>query len=182
MIVSVTSMAVLVPATAFMFDAFEWYSEVQSSLAINRQARLVFDLMQSGAKTATNGNDGKPYAYGLRGRKVAPTGTLRSNYMLQYASNNKTVTGDSFATLTVTCTAVSVPLPDCSAANQTKAVTGWMGDDVLLNSITRSVKNRTVEVTVTITDPFQAQRATNSKFATEIFRTVVTLNRDEVDP
>ena len=182
MVVSVTSMAVIAPAIAFMFDAYDWYAEIQSEIAVNREARQVFDLVGNGAKSATNGNDSKPYLYGIRGRKLAPSGALRSNYALQYQSNNLTAMGDSFAVMTVTCTAVAVPLLDCTAANQTKTVTGWIGNDLSLNSASRSAGNRTVEVIVTITDPFQAHRAANSATATETYRAVFTLNRDTADP
>ena len=182
MIVSVTSMAVIVPAIAFMFRAYGWYAEVQSELTVNREARQVFDLIGSGARSATNGNDGKPYLYGIRGRKAAPAGTLRTNYTLQYQSNNLTVTGDSLAGMNVTCTANAVPLPDCTAANQVKTVAGWIGNDLSLNSATRSAGNRTVEVTVTVTNPFQAQRTANAATASETYRTIYTLNRDTPDP
>ena len=182
MIASVASMAVIAPALAFMFDAYDWYAEVQSDLQLNREARQVFDLIGNGAKSATNGNDTKPYLYGIRGRKAKPAGTLRTNYTLQYQSNNLTMMGDSIASMTVTCTAVDVPLPDCTAANQTKTVAGWIGDDLSLNSTNRSAGSRTVEVTVTLTDPFQAQRAANPATATETYRTVFTLNRDTTDP
>jgi hypothetical protein len=165
-----------------MLNAYNWYAEVQSELALNREARQVFDLIGNGAKSPTTGNDLTPYLYGLRGRNTTPAGALRTNYALQYPSNNLTARGDSMAVMTITCTGVAVPLPDCTAANQTKTVSGWIGSDPLLNSATRSSGNRTVEVTVTVTDPFQAQRAVNPAMATETYRTVFTLNRDTADP
>ena len=183
MIASVASMAVIVPAIAVMFNALDWYAEIQSQIAINRAAREAFDLIGDGARTATAGNDGKPYAYGLRGRKAKPTGALRNNYTLRYQSNNKTVDGASFASITVTCSAVAAPLPDCTAAGQTKAVSGWIGSDVVLGTASRSIASgRTVEATITITDPFAAQRLPNPAMATQTYRTVFTLNRDIADP
>ena len=181
MIASVASMAVIAPAIAVMFNAFGWYAEIQSRIALNREARQAFDLIGSGAKASANGNDATPYLYGVRGRDVAPAGTLRSNYALQYQSNNLTANGDSVATMTVTCTAAGVPLPDC-AGNETKTVAGWIGNNLSLNSASRSVVGRTVETMVTITDPFQAQRAVNPAFASETYRTIFTLNRDIADP
>ena len=181
MIASVASMAVIAPAIAVMFNAFGWYAEIQSRIALNREARQAFDLIGSGAKSTANGNDTYPYLYGVRGRKTAPAGTLRSNYALQYQSNNLTANGDSVASMTVTCTVAGAPLPDC-AGNETKTVAGWIGNDLSLNSTSRSVVGRTVETTVTITDPFQAQRAVNPAFASETYRTIFTLNRDIADP
>jgi len=182
MIASVTSMFVIMPALVFMFRSYDWYTSVESELMLNRKARLVFDLIGNGARASTNGNDNTPNLYGIRGRHVAPNGnSLRSNYKLQYASNNLTVTGDALATQTVTCTASATPLPDCGAG-QTKTVTGWMGKNVLVNTSARVVAGRTIEVTITLTDPFQAQRADDPTSATQTYRTIYTLNRDTTDP
>lgn len=181
MIASVASMAVIAPAIAVMFNAFGWYAEIQSQIALNREARQAFDLIGNGAKASSNGNDAKPYLYGVRGRKAAPAGTLRSNYTLQYQSNNLTATGDSITSMTVTCTAAGVPLPDC-VGTETKTVAGWIGKDLSLNTATRSVVGRTVETMVTIGDPFQVQRAVNPTSASETYRTIFTLNRDIADP
>ncbi len=181
MIASVASMAVIAPAIAVMFSAFNWYAEIQSQIALNREARQAFDLVGNGAKMNGNGNDASPYLYGMRGRKAAPGGTLRSNYTLQYQSNNLTATGDSIAGMTVTCTSAGVPLPDC-VGTETKTVAGWVGDDLSLNTASRSVTGRTVETMVTISDPFQAQRTPNSASASATYRTIFTLNRDIADP
>jgi Tfp pilus assembly protein PilW len=182
MAASVASIAVIAPAIAFMLDAYDWYAEVQSELTLNREARQAFDLIGNGAKMATNGNDATPYLYGLRGRLAIPAVPLRANYSLQYASNNLTAKGDSIAGMTVTCTNSAQPFPDCATAGQIKTVAGWMGNDPVLNAATRSTANRTVEVTITLTDPFQAQRAVNPIMATETYRTIFTLNRDIADP
>jgi len=50
------------------------------------------------------------------------------------------------------------------------------------NAANRSVTGRTVETMVTISDPFQAQRAPNPAFASQTYRTIFTLNRDIADP
>src|SRR4051812_6806264 len=84
MIASVASMAVIAPAIAVMFHAFDWYAEIRSQIALNREARQAFDLIGNGAKASTNGTDATPYLYGVRGRNAAPGGTLRTNYTLQY--------------------------------------------------------------------------------------------------
>ena len=183
MIASVTSMAVLMPALVFMLRSYDWYASVESELVLNRKARQVFDLIGNGARTSTNGNDGNPILYGFHGRHAAPTASsLRSNYKLQYTSNNLTVGGDELASQTITCTGSGVPLPDCSSSGQSKTVTGWIGDAFTLNTSTRNIAGRTVEVTATLTDPFQAQRAEDAATATQTYRTILTLNRDTSDP
>jgi hypothetical protein len=183
MIASVTSMFVIMPALVFMFRSYDWYASVASELMLNRKARQVFYLIGNGAKSAVNGSDGMPYLYGIRGRKAAPAATsLRSNYTLQYSSNQMTTTGDSIASMTVTCTGAAAPMPDCAAAGDTKTVAGWVGADFTIDASTRSIASRTVEVMLTLTDPFQAQRAKNPATATQTYRILFTLNRDTADP
>jgi Tfp pilus assembly protein PilV len=183
MIASVTSMFVIMPALVFMFRSYDWYTSAESELMLNRKARQVFDLIGNGARGSANGNDGTPYLYGIRGRHAAPSqNTLRSNYRLQYSSNNLTITGDALASQTITCTGNGVPLPDCTSAGQSKTVTGWIGNNFKVNSTNLSAAWRTVQVTVTLTDPFQAQRADDPTTATQTYRTLFTLNRDAADP
>ena len=183
MIASVTSMAVMMPALVFMFRSYDWYASVQSELTLNREARQVFDLLGNGARASVNGYDGMPYFYGIHGRKTAPTpASLRSNYTMQYSSNHMTMAGDSIASMTVTCTAAATPMPDCAAAGDTKTVAGWIGKDFTVDATARSVNSRTTEVMVTLTDPFQAQRADNPATATQTYRMLFTLNRDTGDP
>jgi len=182
MIASAAGMLVMLPAVAMMLRVFTWYDDVQSKLALNRHARETIDIIGNGARLTSNGNDATPNAYGIRGRRLAPSGALRSNYRLQYSSNNLTVTPDSFGAMQVTCTAVAAPLPDCASAGQVKTVEGWVGEDIGVNATTRSVASRTVEVMLTITDPYTAQRSDYPTAATERYRTAFTLNRDETDP
>lgn len=183
MIASITSIAVMMPALVFMFKSYDWYASVESELKLNRQARQVFDLLGNGARASVNGYDGSPYFYGLHGRKSAPTAaSLRSNYTLQYSSNHMTMAGDSVAPMTVTCTAAATPMPDCAAAGDTKTVAGWIGKDFTIDANSRSVNSRTAEVMLTLTDPFQAQRADNPATATQTYRMLFTLNRDTGDP
>ena len=183
MIASVASMAVLMPAMVFMLHSYDWYASVESELMLNRKARQVFDLIGNGARSSTNGNDGTPNLYGFHGRHSAPSVTsLRTDYQLQYRSNNLTISGDALPSQTITCTASGAPMPDCSSSGQSKTVTGWIGNAFTLNTSTRNIAGRTVELTVTITDPFQAQRAQDPTTATQTYRTILTLNRDTGDP
>ena len=62
-------------------------------------------------------------------------------------------------------------------------MTGWIGSDIKLNAGSRSVVEQpTVEVTFTITEPFETQRADGPAVFAETYHTVFTLNRDEDDP
>lgn len=182
MVAVTVSATVLTPALALLFATLEWRDEAAATIRLNQQARLTFDVLANGARAGSNGTNGTPYIYGIRGRKVAPSGALRSNYSLQYVSNGLTVTGDTFAATTVTCTAAEQPLPDCTAAGQVKTVTGYLGRDVTLDAVNRSVSGRTVEAAITVTDPFEARRLENPRLASETYRGVFTLNRDETDP
>jgi hypothetical protein len=101
--------------------------------------------------------------------------------VLQYASNNLTVTSSSLGTMTVTCKAATNPMPDC-VATEVHTVQGWVGGDLALNSATRSVGGRTTEVLLTMVDPYQAQRMKNPAKAVERYRILVLRTRDETDP
>ena len=181
MIASAASMAVIAPAIAVMFKSFDWYAEIQSAIALNREARQAMDVIGNGAHMTVTGHDGSLEIYGIRGRDNPPGGSLRANYVLQYQSNGLTVNGDSIASVSITCSANGQPVPDCPSPGDKRTVSGWIGDDVSLSN-SRSAASRTVEVTITITDPFQAQRAVNPASATQTYRTSFTLNRDVGDP
>ena len=174
-------MVMAVPTTAMLLKTLSWYNEVNSQLASNRQAREVADILLNGGNATTNGTDSTTNIYGIRARRLAPTGTLRSNYVLQYGSNGHTLTSATFGTQTVGCKAAGNPLPDCSAT-ESKTVQGWLGSDVSLNSTVRSVNAKTTEVLVTMVNPYQAQRAEVPAHAIERYRLIVYRNRDENDP
>lgn len=179
---AVTAGAIIVlAANVFLFKAYTWYDELASKIEINRHARETFNLLALGGMSSTTGNDATKNLYGLRERAIAPASGLRSNYALQYSSNNLTLSPDSFAAMSVTCGAAGTPLPDC-AGTETKSVKGWIGTDIQLNTSSRSVASRTVEVTFVITDPFEVQRAQGPSQFSETYRTAVTLNRTESDP
>lgn len=182
MFAATTGMFIMLPAIEIMFRSYAWYAEVQTQLTLNRQAREAFDVISNGGRLASNGNDGTPYVYGMHGRKSAPSGSLRNNYTLSYLSNNLTLRGDTMASMTVTCSASAKPLPDCTAAGQSKTVAGWIGNDASLTTSLRSINSRTVEVILTMVDPYEAQRMKVPANATTTYRTVLTLNRDETDP
>lgn len=172
---------IILAGNAILFKAYTWVGELQAKVEINRHARETLNLLMLGGVSSTAGTDGSKNLYGINGRSSPPASGLRSNYAVQYASNNLTLSPDKFAALTVQCAGSANPLPDCTAS-EAKSVQGWLGSDVQVNSSTRSIANRTVEVTTVITDPFQAQAARDATQFTEKYRTVATLNRNESDP
>lgn len=181
---------VTLAATAFMLKALAWFDDLSAKIAMNRHARETFEVLAFGGRSATVGKDGTKNLYGVRGFNKAPPNGLRSNGALQYASNKLTLTPDKFASFTVTCTANNIPIPDCNSPGpgpgpgpgSTKTVQGWIGDDIKLDGGPKGVNNLTVNVTFTITDPFQASRADGPLGFSDSYRTIFTLNRDEDDP
>jgi prepilin-type N-terminal cleavage/methylation domain-containing protein len=179
---------VILAATGFLLKALNWYGELAAKIEINRHARETFDVLAYGGYSASTGNDGTKNVYGLRGSHQAPgAANLRNNYSLKYRDNNLTLTPDFSAPMTVTCESAGDPMPDCGAsgpkgpgANLT--VKGWLGDDFVMNSGTRTVANMTTEVTMTIMDPYEIQRAQNPATFADTYRTIFTLNRNESDP
>ena len=179
--VSTSATAVVIAAaSAFLLKFLTWYDELSARIAINRHARETFDVLALGARSATSGNDGTKNVYGIRGRFNKPSGSQRSNYALSYLSNNITITPDKVGTMTIACVSTGNPLPDCGSGSKT--VTGWIGKGMTLNDSSRSVSDRTVEVTFTIMNPYQIQRAASPPQFAENYHAIFTLNREEDDP
>ena len=171
---------VIAAASAFLLKFLSWYDELSSRIAINRHARETYEVLSLGARSATSGNDGTKNLYGIRERFAKPSGSQRSSYAFQYKSNNITITPDTIGTMTIACVSTNNPLPDCGSGNKT--VTGWIGDNMTLNDGGRSVSGLTVEVTFTVMNPYQVQRAKAPAMFAETYRTVFTYNREENDP
>lgn len=182
MAATMVSASVLLPALALLFATIEWHDQTSGRIALNRQARAIFDVLSEGAIRNEAGLDGTSYVYGIHGRRQAPGSGMRANYVLDFRSNGITVNSDSFAEMTVPCEDDEKPLPTCTPGGADQTVAGWLSRDVAVDADSRSVANRTAEVTLTLTDPFRAQRLENPAEATETYRGVFTLNRDESDP
>ena len=173
---------VIAAASAFLLKFLAWYDELSSRIAINRHARETYEVLSLGGRASTSGNDGTKNLYGFRERLQKPSGSLRSNYALSYASNNLTLTPDLMASMSITCTGSGTPMPDCSGGSGAQSVTGWIGTSVSTNTSTRSVSGKTVEVTFTIMNPFQIQRADSPALFAENYHAIFTFNREESDP
>jgi prepilin-type N-terminal cleavage/methylation domain-containing protein len=174
---------VVLAATGFMIKGLGWFDELNAKVEINRHARETFALLAYGGRSASAGKDGTKNVYGLRGRKAAPSGGQRSaTNALKYTSNNLTLNQDSFATMTITCKGADNPVPDCKDNHSTQSVGGWIGNDIKLEAGGKSVAGETVQVTFTITNAFQAQRAVSPTQFSNTFYTVFAMNREEDDP
>ena len=180
MFAAAATAVVIWAATGFLLKALSWYGELSAKIAINRHARETFDVLAYGGRSASTGNDGTMNVYGIRGRHQAPGSGMRNNYALRYSSNNLTLTPDLAAPMTIACIAATNPMPDCGVGSQT--VNGWLGSDIQLNTASRSVVNKTAEVTMTVMDPYEIQRAKNPATFADTYRTIFTLNRNENDP
>jgi prepilin-type N-terminal cleavage/methylation domain-containing protein len=174
---------IMLAGGAFMLRALAWYDEVSGKIEMNRHARLTYDLWAYGGMAATNGDDATKYLYGIRGRNAVPDeDDLRtSTGALQYISNDLTLTPDRFASMTVDCKAVDDPIPTCTGTSN-RTVTGWLGEEVELDAEGGSLGQGWVTVRFTITNPYQAQRATGPAQFSDSYQTVFALNRQEVDP
>ena len=181
MTASVAAALVMLAGSAMLLRGLSWFDQLNARIEMNRHAREVYGVLAYGGASTASGNDVTGYIYGINGRHAAPASGLRSNGAFQYTSNNLTLTPDKFASMTVSCTGAGTPVPDCTAGGSV-ALQGWLGRDVQINASSRSVANQTVEVTMSITDSFQAQRAKSPGDFTESYRGVFFLNRDETDP
>jgi len=174
---------IMLAGGAFMLRALSWYDEVSGKIEMNRHARLTYELWAYGGMAATNGDDSTKFVYGIRGRKNAPDDDdLRSSTgALSYTSNDLTLTPDRFASMTIDCKGSGNPVPACTGTSN-RTVTGWLGDDVELDSEGSSLGEGWVTVKFTITNPYQAQRATAHAQFSDTYQTVFALNRNEDDP
>jgi hypothetical protein len=84
--------------------------------------------------------------------------------------------------MSITCTGTGTPMPDCTSGSGTKTVTGWLGSHPQTNTSSRSVSNKTVEVTFAIMNPFEIRRAVSPSVFAENYHFIFTLNRNEDDP
>jgi prepilin-type N-terminal cleavage/methylation domain-containing protein len=168
-------------ASTMMVRAFSWYDEASSKIKINQQARAAFNIVGNGGTATTAGNDGTLYVYGFRGKNIADTGGMELDYRLEYNSNNLNLTSDSFPEITIQCVSAGQPLPGC-VGTEAILVKGWIAADLEVEDSVRSVVGRTAEVTFSIVDPFQVQRAENGANFSETYRHIFTLNQTHGDP
>ena len=181
--VSTSATAVVIAAaTAFLLKYITWYDELSAKIAMNRHARETYNMLSLGGYSSSGGNDGTKNLYGINERFGTPSSSsLRTNYAFRYISNNLTLTPDLTASMTIACNGTATPMPDCSGTGN-KTVTGWIGNGMTVNTSSRSVSGKTVEVTFTIMNPYEIQGAVSPSVFAESYHAVFTLNRDENDP
>jgi type II secretory pathway pseudopilin PulG len=179
MVAGMLTMLLAIPAFMLLQHANEFAAATRSRFALNAEARQVWTLLGSGSANLsgiTNQTDGYgfPYVRGMRSLQSAPAGSsLRSSGKFVLSDNPLALAGDSFPSLTVTCTAPAAPIPDC-ISTETHSIQGWLGSDPAL-----SVSGRIANVVSTLTDPFQAQRPNvPPRTATERYRSIFTLNSE----
>lgn len=174
---------IMLAGSAFMIRAFDWFHDVSAKIEMNRHARITYNLWAYGGKSASNGKDNTKNVYGIRGRQKAPdSDELRiSTGALKYENNELTLSPDRFASMSVKCKGTNNPIPDCTGLS-TKTVTGWLGDDVIVDKNVDDIGKGWSTVTFTITNPYQAQRANSGLHFTDTYRTVFAHNRMEDDP
>jgi prepilin-type N-terminal cleavage/methylation domain-containing protein len=182
MVSTMATAVVIAAASAFLLHFLAWYDELSAKIAMNRHARETYEVLSLGGLASTTGNDGTKNVYGLRERFAPPTSSMRTNYSVRYISNNLTLTPDLIAGMSITCTGTGTPMPDCTSGSGTKTVTGWLGSHPQTNTSTRSVSNKTVEVTFAIMNPFEIRRAVSPSVFAENYHFIFTLNRNEDDP
>ena len=182
---SAATAVIIAAGTGFMLKALAWYDDLSGRIEINRHARESYDLLAFGGKSAALGKDGTHNVYGLRGSNKAPPNGLRSNGALQYTNNKLTLTPDQFSPVTIVCSGSGVPIPDCKSnkgPGATQTIKGWIGSDVTLDAGAKSVNNQTVAVSLTVTNPLEAQRAFSPSQFTDTYNAIFSLNRNEDDP
>lgn len=171
---------VILAASAFMLKALGWYDEISSKIEINRHARETFDFFAFGGLSPTAGKDFTYNVYGINGHNKPPPGPQRTQGALSYTSNKLTLTPDVFSPMTVTCKGPANPIPDCGGGAQT--IRGWLGSDVQMKPKSPDMGNGWVMVTITVTDPFESQRAKAPASFTDTYTTAFVFNLDESDP
>lgn len=144
-------------------------AESQARGRMNDQARQAFVMLDTGGvDTATD-------VRGIRTNENLPSGALADDGRLRVSDGGGVVLSDLGPESSVTCLAPLIPHPDCLLLGQTITVRGWFPATPEINSVLRSVNDRTVEVGVSITDPWlkrREQRRPDSEI--ETYRTIVT--------
>lgn len=177
------------PALHLLRTTYRIADTVQGRLRLNEQARQVFALLADGQSPASQtelanaaGYPRFPFVEGLHSRQLGggnvPQGSaLRTASQFVLRDGTLSLAGDLVGPLRITCTGPQTPIPDCTAAGDTKTVQGWLGSDPVLTPPSAAVgPGRTAALSITLTNPFQAPRAVGAVGASERYRTMMTLN------
>jgi len=145
MIASVASWQMIAPAIAVSSMPSTRYAEIQSQIALNREARQAFDLIATAPNPSRTATTPSPICTAMRAAQRGARSTLPVElFAFAISEQQSHRNGDSVASMTVTCSADGVPLPDC-IGTESKTVAGWIGKDLSLSTASRSVVGRTVE-------------------------------------
>ena len=195
MIAGTLTLLLALPAMALLRTTYRLADQLQSRFAANAQAREVFTVLADGgsvassAEVAASGAPASARGFALvesvRSHSSLPscsTGLLQSTqgaclrnlYQLVFTDGALSLQGDLLAPISVTCTAAKVPIPACTGT-ETRSVQGWLGADPVITTASQASPLSTVDVNVTITNPFYATRASLAAAASEQYRTMFTL-------
>ncbi len=183
---SVTGAAmVLLSLTALVVGSSTFLARMDSKLAFNKQARQAYSIILDGGKDIKGGpgNDGSPYAYGLRSRKGA-FGKPVTNYRIDLTTNGITIKGDQVSPETLDCVAKYDPVGECNNAGDSFTIDGWIdGDFTLFEDNLRSSHERTTEVYIRLISPELLKDGSDPAIRlSESYRNIASLNREIADP
>lgn len=180
MIAGLLTTGLVLVALSLLATSMQVNQELEGRLRLSAQARSVFAVLANGAVVhGQTGSDGTAFAPGQRalGDKLSPT---RDAMRLEYVTNGLSVGGDRISDVTITCVALSDPLPDCTGPSTTVVMRGWVAKDVK-QKIKRSVDDRTIETGFVLVDPWLIRRdGPESKSAIEEYETIFVMNDTEV--
>lgn len=160
MIAGATSSFLLLVMWELLLQGSEIKAENEARARMNDQARQAMVMLTYGgtAENGATGTDGTGLVPGIRTAGQNPTGALRDEGRLRVGGNGLAVISDEGPETETVCLLVGVPLPECLLPGQVITHRGWFAEDPALNTVSRSVQDRTTEIGIEVTDPRQTQR------------------------
>jgi Tfp pilus assembly protein PilW len=200
LVASTLGLGLMVVVSSIFFDAVRIADGLRSQLALNRDARVMFEILAYGAVQSGFNNTPatQDYVFGLRWRRSsgasgtgwgAPSsliettgGGTQREYRLALSPTDAAPDGPPAGTLRsqeipgfdVTCTGVDTPVQGCSSGS-TKRMKGYLQRDPGLTST-----GRLREVTLNLLDPYGISiKSATQLDISAIYWTVFTLNVDQ---
>lgn len=187
MVAGTIAMLIALPGFHVLRATYLTVEAARSVALTNAAARQTFALLADGTSVSSNVEVAQPGApagargfaivEGLRSRQSAPAGaSLRANSQFTLPDGSFQAMGDTMAPLTIQCTAGATPIPDCTGT-ESRSVQGWIGSDPVVAPPSAQIgAGQTAAVSVTVTNPFEAQRPGGAAAATEQYRMMFNLN------
>lgn len=199
LIAGTLAMLLALPSLALLRTTYRFVDMLQSRFKIDEEARQSFALLGDGGAVQSSeevpgllapaSSRGFALVESLRSHaslltcqsaqgQSTPGACLRKTSEFVFPDGSLTLLGDTFPTLSVTCTKAGTPIPDC-AATETRTVQGWTGSDPVITYPGQSTPVPTLDAIITVTNPFYALRAALPSAATERYRTMFTLGAEK---